>query len=97
MSIDLKCVKCECEGLHACTGRPLPPPTAEEEERLAAALDALFNSDVSLNTGFQRATPWTLEEKIAFGVALAQIEMDEERLRQKSKYYESDRDLPLLD
>lgn len=97
MSVDLKCVKCGCEGLHACTGRPLPTPTTEDEARLTATLDALFKGDVSLNTGFQRATPWTLEEKIAFGVALTQFEMDEERLRRKSMYYESDRDLPLLD
>jgi hypothetical protein len=36
------CPRCNIGGIHACPGRPLPPPTKEEEKRLTATLQKIF-------------------------------------------------------
>lgn len=37
------CSLCGITGVHACPGRPLPTPTPEDEARIDAALDKVFN------------------------------------------------------
>jgi hypothetical protein len=39
------CSLCGCVGWHACTGRPLPPPTPEDEVRFTEALNRIFGKD----------------------------------------------------
>ena len=38
----LGCARCGCTGLHACVGRHLPPPTAEDHARLDTTLNKAF-------------------------------------------------------
>jgi hypothetical protein len=42
----MACSKCGCEGIHACIGRMVEPPTPEEIERFNKTLDSIFK-DVS--------------------------------------------------
>jgi hypothetical protein len=40
----VSCPRCGCNGIHACVGRVLPPPTPEEEARLTKTLDGIFKN-----------------------------------------------------
>lgn len=40
-----RCSNCGCYGLHACTGKLIPTPTPEDENRLRIAIDKIFGHD----------------------------------------------------
>lgn len=41
------CPKCGISGIHACPGKPLPPPTPEDEARIRAVFENLPKVDDS--------------------------------------------------
>lgn len=41
------CSKCGCTGIHACPGKPIPPISEEEAEKLYALIEILYNEEKS--------------------------------------------------
>lgn len=65
------CSKCGIAGIHACPGKPIPPPTPEEEDRFRKRINEALMVNQYISTKIVTAWPQEREGQEGYGVRYA--------------------------